>query len=138
MSDKIPTTQSAKKYYRITGGADGAISADVILTAKITDISTAGSTFVVCPIAGDIKTIYSTIKNAITVADAALTFEIAGVAVTGGGITIAYSGSAAGDVDSATPTATNSLTAGQAIEMITDGGSTDACEAVITFVVTPA
>ncbi len=138
MTDKITTTQSGRKYYRVTGGADGAISADVIITAKITDISTAGSTFVVCPVAGDIKTIYSAINNAITVGDAALTFEIAGVAVTGGAITIAQSGSAAGDVDSATPTATKTLTAGQAIEIITDGGSTDACETTITFVITPA
>lgn len=107
------------------------------LTAKITDISTAGSTFVVCPFPGKITKIYSTIKNAITVANAALSFEIGGVAVTGGGITVAYSGSAAGDVDSATPTANNKVSAGQAIELITNGGSSTACEAVITLVITP-
>ena len=107
------------------------------LTAKITDISTAGSTFVVCPFAGKITKIYSTIKNAITTANAVLSFEIGGVAVTGGGITVAYSGSAAGDVDSSTPTAKNVVAAGQAIELITDGGSSTACEAVITLLVTP-
>ena len=107
-------------------------------TGKITDISTGGSTFVVCPIAGTISAIYSTINNAITSVDAGLSFELAGIAVTGGGITVAYDGSAAGDVDSATPTAANTVTAGQAIEMITDGASSTACECTITFEITPS
>lgn len=109
-----------------------------ILTVKITDISTAGSTFVVSPWAGTISAIYSTIKNAITVADATLSFKLGGTVITGGGITIATAASAAGDVDSSTPTALNTVTAGQAIECITDGGSTTACEAVISIVIDPA
>lgn len=129
----LATQQSIKAY------VDAAVG-DVkhYITGKITDISTSGSTFVVCPIAGTISKIYSTINNAITVGDAGLSFELAGVAVTGGGITVAYDGSAAGDVDSATPTAANTVTAGQAIEIISDGGSTTACEATITFEITPA
>jgi len=134
---KIPTQQSVKAYAdSLTVSAAGA--AKHYIVGKVTDISTSGSTFVVCPIAGTISKIYSTINNAITVGDAALTFELAGVAVTGGAITVAYDGSAAGDVDSATPTAANTVTAGQAIEMISDGGSTDACECHITFEITPA
>lgn len=135
--NKLVTTMSGRTYYDVRGGAEGVVSADCILNVKITDISTAGSTFVVCPIAGKIKTIYSTIKNSISVANAALTFEIGGTVVTGAGITVAYSGSAAGDVDSSTPTAKNTLTAGQAIECITNGGSTTACETVLTIVITP-
>jgi len=55
--------------------------------------------------------------------------------VTGGGITVTQSGSAAGDVDSATPSGANYVAEGQAIEMITDGGSSTACECIITFVI---
>ena len=102
----------------------------------IPDISTAGSFFVTAPHAGDIAIWYSTIDNAITVGDATLTLEIGGTLVTGSSITVAQSGSAAGDVDSASPSAANTVTAGQAIEVITDGGSTTACRATVTIVIT--
>jgi hypothetical protein len=108
---------------------------DYFLTVKITDVSTAGSTFVAVPDGGNIVKIYSTIKNAITTANAALSFEIGGTAVTNGGITIGYDGSAAGDVDSSTPSANNRVEEGEAIEVITDGGSSTACECMITFVI---
>jgi hypothetical protein len=108
---------------------------DYFLTAKITDISTAGSTFVAVPDGGRIVKIISTIKNAITTADAALSFEIGGTAVTNGGITVTQSGSAAGDVDTASPTAANRVEEDGTIEMISDGGSSTACECVITFVI---
>ena len=108
---------------------------DYFLTAKITDISTAGSTFVAVPDGGKIVKILTSIKNAITTADAALSFEIGGTAVTGGAITVTQSGSAAGDVDTATPTAANRVEEGEAIEMITDGGSTGTAKLVVTFVI---
>lgn len=105
----------------------------VYLTYTIPDISTAGSHFVVTPIAGDIAKIYSTINNAITSVNCGLTFEIGGTAVTNGAITIAYSGSAAGTVDNSTPSGNKTLTAGQAIEIITDGASSTSCRGTITF-----
>ena len=108
---------------------------DYLLTGKMTTISTAGSYFVTAPDGGQIIKIYTSIKNAITSADAGLSFEIAGTAVTDGGITVTQSGSAAGDVDSATPSAANYVAEGQAIEMITDGASSTACECEVTFVI---
>jgi hypothetical protein len=108
---------------------------DYFLTSKITDISTAGSTFVPVPDDGRIIKIFTSIQNAITTADAELSFEIGGTAVTGGDITVTQAASAAGDVDTAEPTAENSVNEGQAIEMITDGGSSTACECVVTFVI---
>jgi hypothetical protein len=105
----------------------------IYLTYTIPDISTAGSHFVVTPIAGDIAKIFSTINNAISSANCALTFEIAGTAVTNGAITVAHSGSAAGTVDSSTPSGQKTLTAGQAIEIITDGASSTSCRGTITF-----
>jgi len=105
-----------------------------VLFGEIADISTAGSSWVVSPYAGTIEKIYTVIDGAITGGNAAITFEIDGVAVTDAGITIAYSGSGAGDVDSSEPTAKNSVDAGQPIEIITDGGSTNVVKAVVTFV----
>ena len=108
---------------------------DYFLTSKMTTISTAGSYFVTAPDRGNNIKIYTTIKNAITTADAGLSFEIGGVAVGGGGITVTQSGSAAGDVDSATPSSANYVEEGQTIEMITDGASATACECEVTFVI---
>ena len=64
-----------------------------------------------------------------------ITFEIGGTAITGGGITVANSGSAAGDIDTAEPTAANQVEEGGSIEMITDGGSTGAKKLGVTFVI---
>ncbi len=108
---------------------------DYFLTSKITNISTAGSTFVPVPDGGRIIKIFTSIKNAITTANAALSFEIGGTAVTGGGITVAHSGSAAGDVDTSEPSAANRVEEDGTIEMITDGGSTGAKKLLVTFVI---
>ena len=72
---------------------------------------------------------------AISSANAALSFEIGGVAVGGGAITVTQSGSAAGDVDTAEPTAANDVAEGGSIEMITDGASTNTIKLVVTFVI---
>ena len=108
---------------------------DYFLTGKITTISTAGSSFVTAPDSGKIIKIYTTIKNAISSADAALSFEIGGVAVGGGGITVTQSGSAAGDIDTAEPTAANEVSEDGSIEMITDGASSNTIKLVVTFVI---
>jgi hypothetical protein len=108
---------------------------DYFLTAKVTDISTAGSTFVAVPDVGNIVKIYTSIKNAITSADAAITFEIGGTAVTNGAITVTQASSAAGDVDSSTPSAANRVEEGGSIEIISDGASATACEMIVTFVI---
>lgn len=110
----------------------------VYLNVRIPDISTAGSDWVVSPIAGTVSKIYSVIHGTIATANAALTFELGGTAITGAGITVAYSGSAAGDVDSATPTALNTVAAGGAIECITDGASTNAVPCDLLIEITPA
>ena len=108
---------------------------DYFLTAKVTDISTAGSTFVAVPDGGNIVKIITTIKNAITTADAAITFEIGGTAVTNGAITVTQSSSAAGDVDTSVPTAANRVEEDGTIEIISDGSSATACEMIVTFVI---
>lgn len=108
----------------------------VYLTTSIADISTAGQIYVVSPVAGTISKIYSVINGAIGTADAVLTPKIAGTAITDGAITVAYTSSAAGDVDSSTPTAANTITAGAAIEIETDGASSNTVEVVLTIEIT--
>ena len=108
---------------------------DYFISAKIADISTASSTFVAVPDGGRVIKIITALQGAITSANAAISFEIDGTAITGGGITVAHSGSAAGTVDSAEPTAANRVEEGGTIEMITDGASSGAKKLCVTFVV---
>jgi hypothetical protein len=108
----------------------------VYVYTDIVDISTGSSGWVIMPIAGTISAIYTVIDGTIATADAVLSFEISGTAVTDGGITIAYSGSAAGDIDSSAPTAANAVTLGSALEVITNGASTNTVKARIVIVIT--
>jgi hypothetical protein len=95
---------------------------EYVLTVDIPDLSADTSHFVVAPHAGSITKIWSVIDGAVSTADVTITPEIGGTPVTGGALTIATAGSAAGDVDSATPSAANAVTAGQAIELVVAGG----------------
>jgi len=108
---------------------------DYFITSTIADISTASSTFVPVPDGGRVVKIITALQGAIGTANAAITFEIGGTAITGGGITVAYSGSAAGDVDTAEPTAANEVLEDGTIEMITDGASSNTIKLVVTFVI---
>lgn len=72
-----------------------------------------------------ITRITSVISGALTTGDATITAAIAGVAVTDGVITITQGGSAAGDVDEATPSAANVIAAGQTLTL-TVAGTNDA------------
>ena len=108
---------------------------DYFLTSTIADISTASSTFVPVPDGGKVIKIFTALQGAIGTANAAITFEIGGTAITGGAITVTQSGSAAGDVDTSTPTAANRVEEGGSIEMITDGASSNTIKLVVTFVI---
>ena len=108
---------------------------DYFLTAEIEDISTASSTFVAVPDGGRIIKIITALQGAIGTANGGISFEIGGTAITGGRITVTQSGSAAGDVDTAEPTAANRVEEDGSIEMITDGNSTGAKSLTVTFVI---
>ena len=135
-----PGSGSNNKY--IFGGSietgSGQSLKKFILTTQIEDISTAGQTYVVSPFAGTITKIYSVLNGAISGANSILTPKIGGTAITNGAITVAFSGSAAGHIDSSTPSALNTVTAGQAIEIETDGGSTGTVKTVLTIEITLA
>ena len=108
---------------------------DYFLHAAIADVSTATSTFVPVPDGGKIIKIITALQGAIGTANGGITFEIGGTAITGGGITVTQSGSAAGDIDTAEPTAANDVAEDGSIEMITDGASTNTIKLVVTFVI---
>jgi len=108
---------------------------DYFITSTIADISTASSTFVPVPDGGRVVKIITALQGAIGTANAAITFEIGGTAITGGAITVTQSGSAAGDVDTAEPTAANEVLEDGTIEMITDGASSNTIKLVVTFVI---
>jgi len=107
----------------------------IAVVTRIEDISTAASVFVASPMAGDVIGIYVTLQGAITVANSTVTAEINGVAMSGLSITITQAGSAAGSTFSGTPSGNNAVAAGQAIEIITDGGSTTAIVAYVTILI---
>ena len=109
----------------------------VVLTGVIDDISTAGQIYIPIPdeYSGEVVEIRTALNGAIATADADITAKIGGVAMTNGVVTVAFSGSAAGDVDTARPSGANAVAAGGAIEIETDGASTNAVKLFVTVVI---
>lgn len=101
---------------------------DGALSGVIVDVSAAASSWTgALPFDVEITGAYVTIDTAVTVGDAAITFEIGGTAITSMVATVLNAASAAGSTFAAVaPTAEYTLDAGTPIEIITDGGSTDA------------
>lgn len=104
-----------------------------VLQGLIVDVSTAGTIYVPIPWGCTLSSAYTTLGAAVTGADAVITFKDNG-GNTAGVITVAYSGSAAGDVDSTSFVTNNTFTQGQRIAIETDGGSTGT--ATLTIVMT--
>lgn len=96
----------------------------------LADVSTAGQVYIPvnAEMEGEVVEVRTVLNGAIATADATLTPKVGGTAMTNGAITIANSGSAAGDVDSSNPSAANTVVEGDAIEIETDGASTNTVE----------
>ena len=107
----------------------------IYIQARIPDISTADVVYVPCPLAGDIISVISVLDAAIVTDNGDVRLRIGGTPVTDSNITITASGSAAGDVDTATPTAANTVTANSAIEVQTLGNASTAVAVEIMIVV---
>lgn len=110
----------------------------VVRHVKINDVSTAQSAYFVADVAGTLSGIKTVINGAIATADAVITAEINGTAVTDSAVTIANSGSAAGDVDTSTPSAANTVAVDDVLEVITDGASTNTVTADVFLTITRA
>jgi hypothetical protein len=107
----------------------------ITLSTRFADISTAASIWVPSPMAGKVVGIYVTLHNGVTVANSVVTAEINGVALSGLSITITQAGSVAGSTFFGTPSGANTIASGQALEIITDGGSTTAAIADVTVLI---
>jgi len=102
----------------------------------IADGSAEAVYYVICPHAGTISKIWTVTDGAVGTADITITAAIGGTGVTNGVVTIATAGSAAGDIDSATPTAANTVTAGQAVNFtLTARGACDSPPVHLSFVI---
>lgn len=94
------------------------------LAVRIADISTAETLYLMLPQCTVTK-IWSVLSGVIATADATITTSRDGTALTNGVITIAYSGSAAGDIDSCTPTANNDFDGSSQYLKLVGGGESD-------------
>jgi hypothetical protein len=103
-------------------------SNQMALTMRVANLVAADAKVyrVVAPVAGDIEDIQSVLEEAaLAGGDATLTFSINGTPITTGAITITQAASAAGDVDSTTPTAANTVALDDVIECTVGGANTD-------------
>lgn len=94
----------------------------VVKATTMTDISAAGSVFAPAPATGKLVRAYSCLGGAISAADCTWSMEVNGTAVTGTA-TVAYSGSAAGDVDELIFSAPVNVNKGDTLEFISGGES---------------
>lgn len=137
VKDIIPMSRGVTAVTPTSGTATVTSTASNTTTVycRIEDVSAASTGRAVATVGGKVTKVWSVLGGAITVANAAVVTNIAGTPITGGALTVAYSGSAAGDIDSATPTAANTVTAGQLLTAVSDGGSTDTQTLDVFFVI---
>lgn len=95
---------------------------EYVLSLDVADGSADATYYLICPHAGTINKIWTVTDAAVSSADITVTANIGATPVTNGVVTIATAGSAAGDIDSATPSAANVVTAGAAINLVVAGG----------------
>lgn len=108
-----------------------------LLFSRIPDVSTAASAaLVVSPVAGILSKIYTVLEGAIATADAILTASVDGGTNITQTVTIAYDGSAEGDMDSCTPADNNVVAVGSVIKLVTNNASINAEGAPCVFVIT--
>lgn len=108
---------------------------DVAVTAELDDVSTADTCYVAVPSAGRVIKLYAVMHAHVSGANATLTAGINGTAITGGSMTVVQSGSTAGDMYSATPSAANVVKEGDYLDFATGGSSTSACRATFTAII---
>lgn len=103
------------------------------VTLVIPDVSTASTVYFYVPFAGTLATVGTVLESAITAADSTINVKNNGGS-SAGTITIAHTGSAAGDIDSLTPVSNNTFTAGQRLSIETDGASNGSAKLFVTLV----
>ena len=125
------------KVYVANGAGSGAWTAKETLVGEtlagyIDNISAVSTVYVPIPFAGTISKVVTVLEASIASANSTITVKNA-AAASMGTITVAYSGSAAGDIDTLLPSSNNTVTADSFITIASDGGSTNT--AALRFVV---
>lgn len=125
---------TANKVYVSNGSGSGAWSPlSYTLVVKIDDVTSAQSTYVSVPYAGNVVKVSSVIHGAISGSDETVTcYNASGVSM--GTLTITHTGSAAGDVDTLSPVANNSFSNNTAMRITSNGDSTGTTSATFTIV----
>jgi hypothetical protein len=117
-----------------TGSGDWENNRTDSYSGVIADISTAETIYIPIAYAGEVVRVITVIDTAISAADATVTpKDSSGNSM--GDITVEYSGSAAGDVDTLTPASNSTVTNNDYITVETDGGSTTASKCYVTVIV---
>lgn len=88
------------------------------------------------PVAGTVTAVRTVLNGALATGDATLTAKIGATAITGGVVTIAQSGSAAGVTDAALPTAARTVAAGDALSLTVGGANTASVSATAIIEIT--
>lgn len=107
----------------------------VYLTAVLNDVSTAETIFVPLPFNAILTQVISCLQGTITGADSIITVRDSN-GNSAGTFTVAFTGSAAGDIDTLFPATNNVFTSGQKVQIQTDGGSTGLQKLFLTLVFT--
>jgi hypothetical protein len=111
---------------------------EIVVSAYMADISAASSAYAVAPMRGRVVRAYSVLQGSISAADAVWTMEINGTAISGVSVTVANSGSAAGDVDTSGDipnSSTNAVNEGDTVEFVSDGASSTTAAAMFYAVI---
>lgn len=122
----VPTEAAVKAY------VDAASC--YVINAVISDISTAGTVYIPISRAGTVTRVDSVLGGTIATADAAISLTTSadqGMA----NLTVAFSGSGAGDVDTDTTINNSAVTAGTYLKLSTDGASTNAVPLYVSILV---
>jgi hypothetical protein len=130
-SEAVAAADATAKVAAQAGGEDK------MVTTEITLATNTNTGFVVVPVAGEVVAIYSVINGTMTTGDETLSFAVSG-GTTMGDIVIDQSSAAAGVVDTLAPSANNAVTAGQTIDVTTDGANGTATTAKITVLIRDA
>lgn len=105
------------------------------IDVDITTLNITADYHIIMPHAGTVIKAYSVIDAPIGTNNTTITMSTGGIAMINGTITIPFAGSAAGQVNSCTPTGGNSVAQGAAIKLAVNGTSTGAtrCHVSIIF-----
>jgi hypothetical protein len=118
-------------------GESGASSGESFLTLNLasTKAADAGVYYLASPIAGTITNLQTILNAALATGNATATVAINGTNITGGVVTMVQASSAAGQVNSAQPTALNTIAVGDQIKVTIGGTSTATGGATLTLTV---